>query len=114
MSLVADELSDLEMDQDRQVFVDDTGDVSTVSGIGNVEQSVAISAGDVLRPLVGEPADDQTFADVEAELEDVLSRDPQIRRVTRVEVTRVNTSTGTVDVEIFTAMNNSFEIQVQT
>lgn len=109
---MADSVTDLQIDSDRQVFLGDDGDLATVSGIPNVEQSVAIEAGDVLRPLIGEPMTDETFGDVEAELEQVLSRDPQIDSVERVNVTKVNTSTGTVTVSVFTSFNNSFEIEV--
>lgn len=115
MSLLADELQDLEMDTDnRQVFVDDTGDLSLTSGLRTVEQSIAISAGDVLRPLIGQPIRDKTFRDIEAELQRVLNRDLQIDDVQRVNVTQVDRTAGTVFVEIVTPLNNTYEIEVTT
>lgn len=112
MTLQADSLTDLAIDQDRQIFTDDEGDLGTVSGLDDVQQSVAISTGHVIRPLIGEPITDEQFADVESEVADVLERDPQIESVDRVEVTTVNRSSGTVELEVFTGINNSFTLEV--
>lgn len=109
---MVDDLTDIEMDRDRQVFVGPDGDLSLVSGIANVEQSLAISAGDVLRPLIGEPIQDSTFADTEATLTEILQDDPQLESVNRVSIDRVNTTTGVVYVEIFVEYNNSFTAEV--
>lgn len=110
---MADSLRDLKMSaDDRQVFVDDTGDLAVTSGIETVEQSLALNAGDVLRPLIGEPIEDETFGDVEATLQERLQNDPQVEGPQRVSVTQVNRSTGTVSVEIFTTFNDSFTLEV--
>lgn len=109
---MTDSLIDLKVDKDRQVFVGDDGDLATVSGIDDVKQSLMLNAGDVLRPLVGEPLTDTTFADAEAEVLERLQRDPQVTGPNRVEITRVNTTTGEVFVEVFTTYNESFEIGV--
>lgn len=110
---MADELRDLEMsEKDRQIFVNEEGDLATTEGLRTVEQSLALNAGDVLRPLVGKPIEDKTFGDVEATLERRLQRDPQVNGPQRVEVTQVDKSAETVSVEIFTTFNDSFTIQV--
>jgi hypothetical protein len=110
--LPGDEIHDLKLDRNRQVFVDDTGDLAQTVGVETVEQSVAIEAGDVLRPLVGEPLQNQTYEDIQQTLLEVLRADPQIDNVQRVEVSRVNKSSGTVFVDIFVDYNTSFEIEV--
>lgn len=107
-----DELRDLRLNGDRQIQIGSDGDWETTDGIETVEQSVGISAGAVLRPLIGEPITGQTMADIQAELFEVLTEDPQIEDVQRVNVTEVNRTDGTVFVEVFTEYNNSFEIQV--
>lgn len=107
-----DEVHDLRLDGNRQVEVGADGDLRITHGIETVEQSVAIEAGQVLRPLIGGPLTGETYEDVQEELRDILSRDPQIENVQRVEITEVNRSTGNVTVEVFTSYNNSFELGV--
>lgn len=108
---VAD-LHDIKLDENRQVFVGADGDLALTEGVGTVEQSVAIEAGQVLRPLVGEPITGSTFEDVQAELQEILSTDPQVENVNRVDIVSVNRSTSTVDVEVFVEHNNSFTLSV--
>lgn len=108
---MADDLRDLKLNTDRQVEVGGDGDFKLTSGIGTVEQSVAIEAGEVLRPLIGEPLSDETYVDIEAELVDILNRDPQIESVERVNILRVNRSDGTVTIDVFTSFNNSYTIE---
>lgn len=110
MALAGDSLRDLRLNEDREIEVGPENDLRQTSGIDTVEQSVAIHAGATLRPLIGEPLTDQTYADIEAEVTEVLQNDPQIEDVTRVSIRTVNKSDGTVTLEVFTSYNNSFEI----
>lgn len=112
MSLSGDELRDLKLDEDRTVSTGADGDLELTGGIETVEQSVGISGGAVLRPLVGEPVNAETFSDIESELQTVLERDPQIEAVNRVEVFEVDRSVGEVSVRVFTEYNNSFELNL--
>lgn len=109
---MADELHDLKIRQNRQIYIGPDNDLALTSGLGTVEQSLGITAGDVLRPLIGEPITGTTYADIEARLEDALSRDPQISNVQRVDVAEVNRSINTVTINVFTAYNNSFELDI--
>lgn len=112
MAILGDELHDLRLDDNRQVEIGGDGDFRLTSGVETVEQSVAIEAGAVLRPLIGEPLTGTTYEDVQEELRQILSRDPQIETVQRVEIVTVNRSDGTVTIEVFVSYNNSFEINV--
>lgn len=111
MAIPGDNLRDLRINEDREVEVGADGDLRQTSGIDTVEQSVAIHAGEVLRPLIGEPLTDQTYADIEAEVATILRRDPQIENVDKVSIQTVNKSSGTVTLEVFTSYNNSFTIE---
>ena len=111
MSISGDEIHDLKLNRDREIQLNAEGDLALTNGIETIEQSVAIHAGDVLRPLIGEPLTDQLYEDIEAEVEQVLRRDPQIASVQRVSIQRVNKRNGTVTLDVFTSYNNSFTIQ---
>lgn len=112
MSLSGDELHDLALDENRQIQIGAEQDLELTSGIDTVTQSVAISAGRVLRPLIGETIDGQTLADIQEELRVILSRDPQISSVTGVTIESVNRSSGSVVVSVDTSYNNSFELPI--
>lgn len=112
MSLSGDTLRDLKLNQDRQIHLGGDGDLAVTDGIETVQQSVAINAGDVLRPLIGEPLEGSSYEEITGELEAVLSRDPQIDSVHRVEVSEVNRTDGTVSVRVFTSYNNSFDLDI--
>lgn len=109
-----DNLRDLRLDEDRSVNVGADGDLQLTSGIETVEQSVGITTGAVVRPLIGEPVSGTLYEDIRQEIEEALDDDPQIENVSRVRVTEVNTSTGAVTVEVFTEYNNSFEMEIPT
>lgn len=111
MAISGDEIRDVYLNENREVELDADNDLRLTSGIGTVEQSVAINAGSVLRQLIGEPLTDSSYADIEAELTDALSEDPQIESVVRVNITEVNKAQGSVTLEVFTSYNNSFEIE---
>lgn len=112
--LSGDNLRDLRLDEDRTVTVADDGDFELTSGIETVEQSVGISAGAAVRPLIGEPVSGTLYEDIRQEIEEALEDDPQIETVNRASVTEVNTATGEVTVEVFTEYNNSFEMEIPT
>lgn len=110
MAIPGDNIIDLELNTDRQVSVGGGGDLKQTSGIDTVEQSVAIHAGEVLRPLIGNPLTDQLYGDIEAEVEEILANDPQIANVDRVNILSVNKTNGTVKLDVFTSYNQSFQI----
>lgn len=112
MALLADELHDLRVDQDRQIQIGSDGDLEQTSGVETIEQSVMLEVGDEVKPLIGEPIDGPTLEDIQSSIRDVLRRDPQLESVRRVEITEVNLNTSTVSVSVFVENNNEFSIEV--
>lgn len=112
MSLKLDPLTDLKLDGNREVFVDDTGDIATVTGIDNVEQSAAIHSGQAIRPLLGQPITSETLVEAQANLQEALERDPQLDSVQRVVIENIDRDTNTVEARVFVGVNNDFSISV--
>lgn len=112
MSLVADELTDMRLNEDKEIEVGGDNDIRTVSGIDTVMQSVMIGAGGALADLVGQPVTPETFEDVQEQVRQVLVRDPQISNVRRVDITEVDSTEGTVSMRVFVDNNNDYEITV--
>lgn len=111
MSLQADSLRDIKLNEKREITIGADGDLALTDGVNTVEQSVAIQAANVLRPLVGEQPVSGQLQNIEENLARVLRNDVQVEDVQRVEVTEVNRSTGEVTIEVFVGFNNSFTIQ---
>lgn len=111
--VVAEIPEDLALDTDRQVYVGPESDLEHVEGVAAVGQSLVINAGNVLRPLVGNPISGKQLERIQNELLDVLQNDVQIEGVRRVDVTEINTDTNTVIVEVFTGIDNSFTLPVE-
>lgn len=105
-----DNITDLEVGRDREVFVGADGDLSTVSGQPQVEQSVALDASSALRTLIGEPLTGGTYERAQSALTDAFQRDTQIADVRRVEVKTVDRADGLVTVEVFVNYDESFDV----
>lgn len=105
-----DELHDLWLNDNREVEVGGDGDLVLTSGAVTVEQSVGIEAGRVLRPLIGEPLDGETYADIESELAEILDADPQLDGVERVSIDEVNRASGEVTITAHVSYDESFQL----
>lgn len=112
MALQADSLQDMRIDSDRQIILGGDGDWEKTSGLETVEQSVGILASSVVRPLIGTQVDGQTLEDIQSELQGILSDDPQIENVQRVEVKEIDLKTYTVKVDVFVGIDNTFDLDI--
>jgi hypothetical protein len=107
------ELHDMKLNDNREVFVGSSNDIALTEGIETVEQSVGIHAGRAVRPLIGEPVDSETLSDIESELKQILQRDDvQIEDVRRVEIDSIDRTNGVVTVLVFAGYNNEFSLEV--
>lgn len=111
-NLKAETYEDLALDTDRQVHVDGEGDLSIVGGIDNIAQSIAIHAGRVLRPLVGDPVTGERFERIRSELERVIKNDVQIDDVTSVGIDTIDKQDNSVKISIKTSLDNDYTIPV--
>lgn len=110
--LLAQSLTDLHLDGDRQVHVGGDNDLETVHGLENVEQSAGIDAGDAVRPLLGQSIDRSTLEKIESDLARALRQDPQLADVKRVEIEEVDRRNNTVVVRAFVGLNNEFTLNI--
>jgi hypothetical protein len=103
---------DIAVDENREVFVGPDGDLATVDGTTLVEQSVGLAASSAVRPLIGEPIRSSTYERAQQALTEAFQRESTVENVQRVEITSVNKSAGTVDVEVFVSYDESFEATI--
>lgn len=103
---------DVAIDENREVFVGPDGDLATVDGTRLVEQSVGIAASSAVRPLIGEPIRASTYERAQSKLTAAFQDESVVDDVRRVEITSVNKSAGTVDVEVFVSYDESFDATI--
>jgi outer membrane translocation and assembly module TamA len=98
---------DLRLGSDLDLIVDsDSGDLQTVDGVANIEQSVALLVGSELQSLVGEPVTSQTVAQVESAVTSALARDPQVTGVEGTSILEIDRRTNTVSIEVQTRQSD--------
>lgn len=97
---------DIEYDTDRDLVIDGTGDISTVSGEQNIRQqhvSAALIAADAVRTSL---SDNNTKAEVEREMERELRKTDYVSEVTaeatmtRRREMRVTVETNVMQTEV--------------
>lgn len=108
------EPEDLAVDSNFDVFVDDTGDLATVSGKDQLQQSVALDIADVTDIFVGESLTAANLGIIEERIKRSLNRDEQVGRIVSVTVDEYNRDTNTVIVDVVTADNRTFILEVDT
>lgn len=105
-------LHDLALDNDRQVSVDATNDLAQTDAVQTVEQSVAIHAGDALRPLIGEPVTGDMLQYAELRVRDALASDPQVDGVQTVSIDSIDRTANAVSVTVRCTYDREFTIEV--
>lgn len=106
---MADSLVDIEVDGDDIVY-DTTNDLSTVEGVENVKQTVALSTLDATRELVGSPISPRKVRRLEAQIEQSLDDDPQIGAIKSVSITNIDKPNDTVEVNVQCLTDEDFEL----
>jgi len=103
---------DLQLSEHRDIFLDGANDISTIGGVGQLEQSVMLDVGDEVMQLVGGNLDGPTVGKIEARVRQALNDDPQIASVQSVTLQRYDKTNNALYFSIMTRANNDFELAV--
>jgi ethanolamine utilization protein EutA (predicted chaperonin) len=107
-----DEISDLQLNVDRDIYLNGTNDLSLTEGIETVEQSVGIELGAETTQLLGTQLDGANLRKFGADVERRLNNDPQISTVEDISITSVNQNEGFVEFSVRTVEDETFTIQI--
>ena len=105
--------TDLLIDEDLDIVIDTTNDLGTVSGIQQLEQSVAIDVLDVTRQFVGSRLTGSQIGLLEERVLRSLEDDEQVGEVLDVVVSQYNEAAQSVTMEIIVLEDENFEIELQ-
>jgi len=105
--------TDLLIDEDLDIVIDTTNDLGTVSGIQQLEQSVAIDVLDVTRQFVGSRLTGSQIGLLEERVLRSLEDDEQVGEVLDVVVSQYDEAAQSVTMEIIVLEDENFEIELQ-
>jgi hypothetical protein len=105
--------TDLLIDEQLDTVIDTTNDLGTVSGIQQLEQSVAIDVLDVTRQFIGSKLTGEQVGLLEERVLRSLQTDEQIGQVLDVVVSEYDKGSQTVTMEIIVLEEENFEIELQ-
>lgn len=105
---------DIQIDGDRDIFLDPTGDLATVGRHPNLEQSVAILVSNVTQQLVGSTVDGDTLGLLEQRVREALNRDIQVDDILEVDVTTFDRDAGKITMDVRTTENHEYTVEVPT
>lgn len=107
-----DYLQDISLNSGKDIHLDDANDLALVSGRDNLEQSVAIAAGDAIERFVGGNIDGTTVALLEERIRQALDADPQVESVQSVTVEQFDKRNNSISLDVTVEENENFSIQV--
>lgn len=104
--------TDLAVDSNLDLFLDGANDLATISGLEQLQQSVALDVLDITRQFVGSEITGPEIGRLEARVERSLQQDEQLQNVQSVNVTEHNRKTDTIVMKVFVVNDDDFTLEV--
>jgi hypothetical protein len=105
-------VTDLDIEQDKDIHLDSANDLATVSGIAQVQQSVAFDVLDVTKEFVAGPVEGGTLGLLEERIRKSVNADEQTAEVLSVDITEYNREDNRVIVEVTTVEEPNFTLEI--
>ena len=104
--------TDFDLNSDKDIHLDGANDIALVSGVSQLEQSVAIDVMDEIQEFIGGRVTGKNVGLLEERLRQGLNDDPQLDRVVSVNVVEYDRRDDSLSVDIVTIKNEDFTITV--
>lgn len=105
-------LRDLDLNEDKDVHLDDTNDLAISEGRANLEQGIALSVMEITHRVIGEKYTAANLSLLEQRVEEYLAEDPHVEEVLRVTTETVNRDSGIITMRIDVDEDESFTIEL--
>ncbi len=105
-------LTDLSVNEDRDIYLDGSNDLATTSGVDNLHQSIALSTLDITENFISTGVSAEDLAYLETRVEQYLANDPQVGTVLSVRTESVNRQSGEINMRVYLTENTDFEVTV--
>lgn len=104
--------TDLRLTDEMDIYIDATGDIATISGFEQLEQSVAIDVLDILRDFIGQGLTGRNIGLLEANVQESLANDEQLAEVQNVTVDTYNKESGEITLDVFVIRDDDFALSL--
>lgn len=105
--------TDLRVDADTlDLFIDQSNDLATISGLEQLQQSVSLDVLDVTRSLRGESITGEHLGLLEERVRESLQQDEQVGDVQSVDAKEFDRRDNRIKLDVFLIENENFEIEV--
>lgn len=104
--------TDAYLDENRDLQIDQGGDIATISGFEQLEQSVELDVLDAVRNFIGEGLTGRNVGLLEQRVEAALKRDEQVGEILTVNLSEYNQETGSVKLEVHVVENEDFMLEL--
>lgn len=105
-------VTDLRVNDDIDVYIDQANDLATISGIEQLEQSTGLDVLNQVRQFSGGKLTGESVGLLEERVRASLQSDPQIDRIITVSVSEYNRETGDVALDVVATENDDFTIEL--
>lgn len=105
-------VTDLRVNDDIDVYIDQANDLATISGIEQLEQSTGLDVLNQVRQFSGGKLTGESVGLLEERVRVSLQSDPQIDRIITVSVSEYNRETGDVALDVVATENDDFTIEL--
>lgn len=109
-----DYLTDLHVTESKDIEIDDTNDLRTVSGVHNLEQGVALSTMAITSQMIGGRVSASQLGLLEERVGSYLNQDPHVGRVIDVTAETFNRDNNRVTLRVELVENENFTIELNT
>ena len=104
--------TDIRLNENKDIYIDAAGDIATIGGFEQLQQSVALDALDVLIDFIGSGITGRNVGLLEERVTRALADDEQVGEVRTVNVTEYNQESGIVRVEVELVENEDFTLEL--
>ena len=105
--------TDLDINENKDIHLDASNDLTLTSGIEQLQQSVALDVLDELQELVGGRLNGENLGRIEVAARQSLERDVQVGDVRTVTVESFDRQAGRVEIDVTLTQNEDFTLGVE-
>jgi len=104
--------TDIRLGEDKDIVINDANDIGLVSGVQQLEQSVAIDVLDEIERFLGSAVTGTRVGKIEERIQTALQNDEQVGTVTNVSVEEFDRRDGSLNVSVSLLRDDDFTITV--
>lgn len=104
--------TDLDINENKDIHLDASNDLTLTSGIEQLQQSVALDVLNDLEDFLGGRLNGRNLGRLETAIRLSLESDPQVGDVRTVTVESFNRETGRVAIDVTLTQNEDFSLEI--